>query len=83
MEHVTEISTTSNEVDEDDDIITKYVSDSQACEALETLLAYLEQQSDSIPMGTTVLLNALLTQIAKKRFQALRQSKVNDYFEKV
>ena len=70
--------------EEDDDVITQYVTHAQACEALETVLAYLEQQPD-IPFGTNVivnaLLNALLNQTAMKRVHSLKQSRVSDYFE--
>jgi len=43
-------------------------------------MAYIEQQPD-IPVNTTVLLNSLLTQTAKKRATSLQQTKVRDYFK--
>ena len=53
--------------EEDDDVVTQEVTHAQACEALETLLAYLEQQPD-VAFGTNVIINALLNQTAMKRF---------------
>ena len=79
--HVTEESEENDEEDDDDNVVTQIVSHSQACQALETVLVYLEQQPE-IPMSTTVLLNSLLTQTARKRFQTLKQTRVSDYFEK-
>ena len=55
---------------DDHDVVTQTVSHSQACQALETVLVYLEQQPE-ITLSTTVLLNSLLTQTARKRFQTL------------
>ena len=55
---------------DDHNVVTQTVSHSQACQALETVLVYLEQQPE-IPMSITVLLNTLLTQTARKRFQTL------------
>ena len=80
--HVREESEENDEEEDDDDnVVTQTVSHSQACQALETVLVYLEQQPE-IPMSTTVLLNSLLTQTARKRFQTLKQNRVSDYFEK-
>ena len=80
--HVREESEGNDEEEDDDDnIVTQTGSHSQACQALETVLVYLEQQPE-IPMSTTVLLNSLLTQTARKRFQTLKQTRVSDYFEK-
>ena len=74
--HVTGRSEENDE--EDDDIVTQTVSHAQACQALETVLAYLKQQPE-VPMSTTVLVNALLSQTARKRFQTLKQTRVSDY----
>ena len=80
--HVREESEENDEEEDDDDnVVTQTVSHSQACQALETVLVYLEQQPE-IPMSTSVLLNSLLTQTARKRFQTLKQTRVSDYFEK-
>ena len=78
--HVREESE-ENDDEDDDSVVTQTVSHSQACQALETVLVYLEQQPE-IPMSTTVLLNSLLIQTARKRFQTLKQTRVCDYFEK-
>ena len=42
--------------EEDDDVFTQDVTHAQACEARETVLAYLEQQQDT-PFGTNVKFN--------------------------
>ena len=65
--HVSEESEEINEEDDGDNVVTQTVSHSQACQALETVLVYLEQQPE-ISMSTTVLLNSLLTETARKRF---------------
>ena len=41
------------------------VSHSEACCALEIVLAYLEQQP-GVPVSTTVTINSLLVEVAKK-----------------
>lgn len=78
--HVREGSEENND-EEDDDVVTQTVSHTQACQSLETVLLYLEQQLN-VPMSTSVLLNSLLIQTARKRFQTLKQTRVSDYFEK-
>ena len=65
--HVREESE-ENDDEDDNDVVTQTASHAQACQALETVLAYLEQQPE-IPMSTTVLLNGLLIQTARKRVQ--------------
>ena len=57
--HVTGKSEENDDEDDDDNIVTQTASHSQACQALETVLVYLEQQPE-IPMSTTVLLNSFL-----------------------
>ena len=49
MTHVREESE-ENEDEDDNDVVTQTVSHAQACQALETVLAYLEQQPE-IPMS--------------------------------
>ena len=67
-EIVANVTKRIEEIDEeDDDVITQDVTHAQACEALETVLAYLEQQPD-IPFGTNVIVNVLLNQTAMKEF---------------
>ena len=48
-------------------MVTAPVSHPQACQALEALLAYYEQQPGVPQMSTTVLLSGLMMQAAKKR----------------
>ena len=50
------------------------VSHCESCCALETVLAYLEQQS-GVPVSTTVTINSLLVEVAKKK-----QTKITEYF---
>ena len=66
--------------EDNDELFTQNVSHAQACQALETVLAYVEQQPE-VPMSTTILLNSLLIQTARKRVQNLKQSTVNDFFK--
>ena len=81
-EIVANVTKRIEEIDEeDDDVITLDVTHAQACEALETVLAYLEQQPD-IPFGTNVIVNSLLNHTAMKRVHSLKQSRVSDYFVK-
>ena len=51
------------------------VSHSEACCALETVLAYLEQQA-GVPVSTTVTINSLLVEVAKKRSK--QQTKITE-----
>ena len=53
------------------------VSHSEACCALESVLAYLEQQP-GVPVSTTVTINSLLVEGAKKRSK--KQTKITEYF---
>ena len=72
----------SNEEEEEEDINPPIVSHASACQALQTVLTYLEQQP-SVPMGTMVTLNGLLIEAAKKRVTSQKQTKLNDYFCKL
>lgn len=56
----------SNEEEEEEDINPSTVSHASACQTLQTVLTYLEQQP-SVPMGTMVILNGLLLEAAKTR----------------
>ena len=67
----------SDDSDEEDPPHT--VSHSEACQALETLLKYSEQQED-ISITTTTLLHSLLSQASRKRVSALQQKKISDFF---
>lgn len=60
-------ATGSEENDEDDeDIHTQTMSHTQACQALEAVLAYIYLgQQPNTPMSTTVLVNALLSESAR------------------
>ena len=73
-----EVSGVQEEEDEEE-IDEPLVTHTQACEAAETLLKYLEQQPD-IPISTTILLNGLLMQAARKRASNLKQTKLDSYF---
>ena len=58
------------------------VSHAQAFSALETVLAYVQEQQ-GIPVSTTVMLNSLLIETAtKKRYISQKQTKITDYFTK-
>ena len=62
-EIVANVTKRIEEIDEeDDDVINQNVTHAQACDALETILAYLEQHPD-ITFGTNVIINALLNQL--------------------
>ena len=63
----------------EEEIDEPMVTHTQACEAAETLLKYLEQQPD-IPISTTIFLNGLLMQAARKRASNLKQTKLDSYF---
>ena len=65
--------------DADDEIIPPTVSHATACQSIQTLLTYFEQQPTA-PLGTIVLLNGLLMGTAQKRLMNQRQKKINDYF---
>ena len=74
---------TENAKEEDDEEITPLtVSHAKACQALQTVLMYLEQQPKA-PMGTMVILTGLLLETAKRRVMNQRQTKINDYFSKL
>ncbi len=49
------------------------VSHSQACDALDTVLTYLQQQAH-VPESTTVTINSLLIETNKKRYNNLKQT---------
>ena len=68
-----------NEDDDEEDVVTHTVSHAQACQALETVLTYLEQQPDT-SISTTVLISGL-GQTAKKILDTLKQTRVSDYFK--
>ncbi len=53
----------------------------QACDALETVLTYLQQQAH-VPESTTVTINSLLIETNKKRYNNLKQTKLSKYFNK-
>ena len=73
----------TEEEDDEEEITPPTVSHAKACEALQTVLMYLEQQPTA-PMGTKVIiLNGLLLETAKKRVMNQRQTKINDYFSKL
>ena len=72
----------TEEEGDEEEITPPTVSHAKACEALQTVLMYLEQQPTA-PMGTTVILNGLLLETAKKRVMNQRQTKFNDYFSKL
>ena len=72
--HVTGI----NEDGEEYNVMCPTMSRAQACQALETVLTYLGQQSDT-PMSTTDLINSLLSHTARKRLQTFKQTKISDY----
>ena len=61
QEIVTHVSEAYEEKDDedDDDVVTHTASRGQACQALEMVLVYLEQQPE-IPVSTTVLLSSTL-----------------------
>ena len=55
-----------DEKDEDEDKSPPAVSHTEACCALEIVLAYVEQQP-GVHMSTTVMLNSILVEAAMKR----------------
>ena len=65
--HVTGIN---EDEEEEDDVMCPTMSHAQACKALEMVITYLGQQSDT-PMSTTVLINSLLSQTARKCYRLL------------
>ncbi len=70
-----------NESEDEDDGVSHVVSHSQACDALETVLTYLQQQAH-VPESTTVTINSLLIETNKKRYNNLKQTKLSKYFNK-
>lgn len=71
----------SNEQEDEEEESQVTVSHAQACQAIETVMKYLEQQP-KVPMNTTVLLNGLLMETTRKRANCLKQTKLNDYAHK-
>ena len=65
--------------DNEDEESTQTITHAQACAALETVVKYLEQESD-VPMNTTIIVNQLLITTASKRAMSLKQRKITDYF---
>ena len=57
------------------------ISHSQACNALETVLAYLQQQPN-VPESTTMTINGLLIETTKKQYDNSKQTKLSKYFHK-
>ena len=49
----------------------------QACDALETVLEYLQQQHH-VPGSTTMTINSLLIETNKKRYNSLKQTKLSN-----
>ena len=66
---------TNEDADDDNEIIPPTVSHATACQSIQTLLTYLEQQPTA-PMGTIVLLNGLLMETAQKRVISQRRKKL-------
>ena len=66
------------EEEEKEDETPPMVSHTEACHALETVLAYLEQQP-GVQMSTTVMLNSLLVEAARKRSINIKKTKLTDY----
>ena len=56
------------------------VSHGKACEALETVLQYLEEQPE-VSVSTMVLLNGLLMKTTTRRAKSLIQTKISGYFK--
>ena len=79
---VREENEANDDEEDDDDIVLPTVSHATACQAIETILTYLEQQP-FIPIGTVVTLNGLLVETAKKRVMNQRQKHIHDYFAKL
>ena len=77
-----EIESGDNNVDSEDDedyLNASSISHAQACEALETVHKYLDQQPD-VAVSTRMTVHNLLMQAAKRRLESKRQSKLNEYF---
>ena len=66
------------EEEQDSEAVPLLVSHGRACDAIETVLAYLEQQPD-VPMVATVTLNGLLMKAARKRASPMMQTKISDF----
>lgn len=66
------------EEEQDDEAVPLLVSHGRACDAIETVLAYLEQQPD-VPMIATVTLNGLLMKAARKRASSMMQTEISDF----
>ena len=79
---VREENEANDDKEDDDDIVLPTVSHVTACQVIETILTYLEQQL-FIPIGTVVTLNGLLVETAKKRVMNQRQKYIHDYFAKL
>ena len=56
------------------------MSHGKACEALETVLQYLEEQPE-VSVTIMVLLNGLLMKTTARRAKALIQTKISGYFK--
>ena len=74
---VLEETDNTTEEEEQDNSLPK-VSHAKACQALETILLYAEEQPD-IPMSTSLILNGLLLQASQKRAGTLTQRSIQDY----
>ena len=74
---VREETDNTTEEEEQDNSLPK-VSHAKACQALETIILYAEEQSD-IPMSTSLILNGLLLQASEKRAGTLMQGSIQDY----
>ena len=51
----------------------------QACQELETVLAYYEQQP-GVPVSTTVILSGPMMQAAKKKTSQMQQKQITNFF---
>ena len=74
---VREKTDNTTEEEEQDNLLPK-VSHAKACQALETILLYAEEQPD-IPMSTSLILNGLLLRSSQKRAGTLTQRSILDY----
>ncbi len=54
------------------------ISHTKACQALEVILSYAEEQPD-IPMSTSLIINGLLAQASKKKAKTLCQKSILDF----
>ena len=70
---------TEEELEGEEGITQVTVSHATACNALQTVLTYLEQQP-ATPMDTVVILNGLLLETARKRLITKKQTQIKDYF---